>query len=106
MGTVTRIKGRWAKGQSANPGGRAALTAAEREARQLLKEATPEAARRLVSMLASADERVALAACQAILSRLPLDEADAALDDGDAPLAAQLRRLAERVEGRAGAGET
>ena len=54
------------KGQSGNPGGRPKEVA---EVRELAKEHGPEAIERLVKLMASDNERTAVAACEAILNR-------------------------------------
>ncbi len=54
------------KGQSGNPGGRPREVA---EVRELAKEHGPAAIERLVELMASDNERTAVAACEAILNR-------------------------------------
>jgi hypothetical protein len=54
------------KGQSGNPGGR---PKAEGEIRELAQKHGPEALQRLVDLMGSANERVAVAAAQAVLDR-------------------------------------
>ena len=53
-------------GQSGNPGGR---TASFAECQQLAREASPDAMRRLIELMASPDERVALVAADKVLER-------------------------------------
>jgi hypothetical protein len=53
-------------GQSGNPGGR---TASFAECQRLAREASPDAMRRLIELMASPDERVALMAADKILER-------------------------------------
>jgi hypothetical protein len=60
-------KGTFAPGQSGNPGGRIGLPAALREQ---LEQGAPDAVSKLRELLSSKDERVALAAAEALLSRL------------------------------------
>lgn len=59
--------GRFAPGVSGNPGGRVGLPG---DLRQQLEEGAPLAVARLVTLVGSEDERVALAASEALLSRL------------------------------------
>jgi hypothetical protein len=54
------------KGQSGNPGGRPKV---EGEIRALAQEHGPEALKRLVQLMKSKNERVAVAAAQAVLDR-------------------------------------
>jgi hypothetical protein len=54
------------KGHSGNPGGRGS---AYHETRKMLKDATPEAARRAIELLQSPDERVAMVAIQFVFER-------------------------------------
>lgn len=54
------------KGQSGNPKGR---PKANPEAKEILKAATPDAARKLVELLGSRTEKIALAAATEILDR-------------------------------------
>lgn len=58
--------GTFKKGQSGNPKGR---PKANPEAKEILKAATPDAARKLVELLGSRTEKVALAAATEILDR-------------------------------------
>lgn len=60
------VERKWVKGQSGNPGG---VGGPVREAQRLAKEATPAAMRRLIELVGSADERVALVAAQGVLDR-------------------------------------
>ena len=53
-------------GQSGNPGGR---TASFVECQRLAREASPDAMRRLIELMASPDERVALMAADKVLER-------------------------------------
>jgi hypothetical protein len=57
---------RWKKGQSGNPGGRPRKL---RDVTELALEASPKAINRLIKLVDSKDERVALAAAQAVLDR-------------------------------------
>jgi hypothetical protein len=59
--------GRFAPGRSGNPGGRVGLPG---DLRQQLEDGAPMAVARLVELIGAADERVALAASEALLSRL------------------------------------
>ena len=68
---MTNIKrdsaGHFAPGVSANPGGRMKI---DPEAKEILKAATPRAARRLVEMIDSKSEKIAAVACNSILDRV------------------------------------
>lgn len=59
--------GTFAPGHSGNPGGRIGLPA---ELREALERAAPQAVSRLVELVASKDGKLALAASEALLSRL------------------------------------
>ena len=65
--TVRTTRGTFAPGVSGNPGGRVGLPA---EIRERLEAGVPEAVDRLIELVRSEDERVALAASEALLSRL------------------------------------
>ncbi len=70
MGEVMNIRnanGRFVPGQSGNPQGRPGL---DPEVKEILSAAAPDAARKLVELSQSNDERVATVASQAILDRL------------------------------------
>ncbi len=54
------------KGKSGNPGGRPKEVA---EVRELAKKHGPAAIKRLVKLMASENERTAVAACEAVLNR-------------------------------------
>ena len=54
------------KGKSGNPGGRPKVTAAVRE---LARDHGAKAIERLVELMASENERTAVAACEAVLNR-------------------------------------
>src|SRR5215469_2369212 len=69
--------GQFLKGYSGNPGGRPKV---EGDIRELAREHAPDAIRRLVQLMNSRNDRVAVAACGAILDRAY----------GRAPLAVQL----------------
>lgn len=56
----------WVKGQSGNPGGR---PKGEMEVIQLAREASPRAIGRLIELVESKDERVAIAASTAVIER-------------------------------------
>ena len=73
------------KGQSGNPGGRPKEVA---EVRRLAQEHGPAAIERLVELMASENERTAVAACEAVLNRgygRPAQSLTVAGDD-DSPL--------------------
>lgn len=57
-------------GKSGNPSGRPKLTDAEREAREMLKAASPQAVRALTAALSSDDEDMRVKAAQAILGKV------------------------------------
>jgi hypothetical protein len=86
-------RGSFQKGQSGNPGGRRPIPSDVKEA---LRAACPEAVERLVGLLKSQDERVALAAAQTVieraLGRVPqsLDPIDS-LTDAEAIAQAKLK---------------
>lgn len=61
-----RPDGRFVRGQSGNPGGRPKV---EREVREVLWQNGVQAARRLVELMSSPDEKVALSAAQTLLDR-------------------------------------
>lgn len=73
-------RGRWVRGQSANPGGRRATPS---ELQSALRAASPVAVERLIALLGSEDERIALRAAEAILERTLL--ASPRAPDGDEP---------------------
>jgi len=78
----------WKKGQSGNPGGKTPITEAERECARILREASPTAARKVLALCDSSDERVALGAAKAILDKVLPDRLDgAALAEASNPLA-------------------
>lgn len=58
----------WAKGTSGNPGGRVPMTPEMREAKQLARDASPNAVRRLIHLMEHAeDERVQKAAADSVV---------------------------------------
>lgn len=69
----------WKKGQSGNPLG---LAAPRREVRELALRHAPKAIRRLVTLIASEDQKVALAAANSLLDRAVGSPADPAAQDG------------------------
>lgn len=103
-----RYPNRWKPGQSGNVGGMPRLTNEEREAKRLIREGTIRAARRLLKLIDSEDEKMAYAASIAVLDRSELRHA-AAQEDGppvftlDEQLAAveaeRARLLAEKQGG-------
>ena len=56
----------WTKGKSGNPGGRPKAIV---ELKKLCQEATPKAIRKVIRLINSEDERVALAAAQTVIER-------------------------------------
>lgn len=100
---VRTTRGTFAPGQSGNPGGRVGLPA---DIRARLEAAAPEAVDRLIELVRSEDDRVALAASEALLSRLfgkPAQAVDATItkqtDIGQAHLRI-LQELAATREAR------
>lgn len=66
MDNPVQHSGQWAPGVSGNPSGRPAIVA---EIRELARAEAPAAFKRICALVASADERTALAASQEILNR-------------------------------------
>ena len=61
------VRGRpFVAGKSGNPGGRPKI---DPEVKEILKAAAPEAARRLVELIRSKNEKIALQACNSVLDR-------------------------------------
>jgi len=60
------VKHVWKPGESGNPGGR---TIAHSECQRLAREASPKAIMRLIELVDSDDERVALLASEKVLER-------------------------------------
>lgn len=110
---MTRIparsaNGTFAPGHSGNPGGRIGLPADLREA---LENAAPKAVSRLVELVGSKDGKLALAAAEALLSRLygkPAIAVDATVSRGvdfaTMHLAA-LKQINDRARAAQAAGE-
>jgi hypothetical protein len=77
MGDKKRGNPNWTKGgASPNPTGRPPLGDAEREAREILRAATPDAALRLVRLLSEAEDegnslRAALAVLERVMGKTP-----------------------------------
>jgi len=65
--SLRTTRGTFAPGHSGNPGGRVGLPA---EVRAQLEAAAPQAVTKLTELINSDDDRVALAAAEALLSRL------------------------------------
>lgn len=59
----------FAKGQSGNPAGRARKSPELLEIEATCKEASPKAVARMISLMKSTDDRIALMACNSILDR-------------------------------------
>jgi hypothetical protein len=95
-------RGYFAPGTSGNPGGRIGLPS---EIRERLEAGVPEAVDRLLDLVRSEDDRIALAASEALLSRLygrPAQQVDATIKTtsiGQAHLQA-LQEIAARREAR------
>lgn len=66
MATRKAPSSAWKKGQSANPGGRPKVVA---EIRELARQHGYDAIRRLVDLMGSKNENVAVRACEALLDR-------------------------------------
>lgn len=80
--TKRDAKGRLIGGNgSLNPGGRPPVSA---EVREMMRAALPSAVKRLVGLVESEDERVALAAIEALLVRVLGKPTGAPEDDGQA----------------------
>lgn len=60
-------------GQSGNPSGRKALTLSQKKALKLLQKGSPRAAQRLLELVESADEGVAMNAAKAVLAKTLAD---------------------------------
>lgn len=94
--------GRFAPGTTGNPGGRIGLPA---EVRVMLEKAVPQAVEKLVELIGSEDDRISLAASEALLSRLygrPALAIDATVKDatiGDLHLQA-LQEIQDRRAAR------
>lgn len=109
LAPVRTRRGTFAPGSSGCPGGRRGLPG---DVRQQLEEVAPEAVARLVELIRSDDERVALAASVALLDRLygkPPVAVDAtiskATDIGQAHLRALEEIAARRREQLADIGQ-
>jgi hypothetical protein len=83
------------KGTSGNPGGRPAISA---QVRLRAQEATPSAIERIVALIDSDDERVALMACKEILDRAygKVGQADKE-DDRDRQVTINLVQFGEEL---------
>jgi hypothetical protein len=95
---VRDLSTRFKPGQSGNPSGRTPMPP---EIREALKAATPRAVERLVELMESEDERVALTASETVLSRVygkPVQATEAKIETTDVS-ALHLRAL-EMVEQR------
>ena len=62
--------GRLLPGASLNPRGRIHTSPEAREVREILLLASPSAARRMVQLMESADEKIAFAACKEVLEKV------------------------------------
>jgi len=93
-----RLKtGQFSKGQSGNPGGRPKENL---EAKEILKAATPDAARVLVELLSSKNEKIRIQSAQVILDRTQGKPRESVLMDvnGNLDVRAQVRSvLMERL---------
>jgi hypothetical protein len=88
-GTSARGPGRpFEKGRSGNPGGRPKL---EGEIRKLAQKHGPNALKRLVELMKSSNERVAVAAAQAVLDRAYGKPPQGLHIEGDNPIAPAVR---------------
>ena len=91
MGDRPDLATRFKPGQSGNPRGRPKVAA---EARELARQHGPRALERLVELIESDDERVALMAAKEILDRAygkPVPRADE--DDGESPATVKVVRF-------------
>lgn len=87
--------GRFLPGTTGNPGGRPKVPM---DVRAALEAGSLAAAQRLVALVKSEDERVALAASLALLDRV-LGKAPASLEVTSAPVAADWDRMRQAVVG-------
>ncbi len=85
--------GRWTPGVTGNPGGRPKLAP---DVKSALEAGSLAAAQRLVELVSSEDERVALAASLALLDRV-LGKAPASIEVTPAPAAADWDRIQKAV---------
>ena len=86
--------GRWLPGAgSPNPAGRPTMPA---EVKEILAEATPKAARKLVELMDHEDPRVALVACREVLDR-SLGKAPAATEVDAAPVETDWARVQQAI---------
>jgi hypothetical protein len=86
--------GRWTPGVTGNPGGRPKINA---DVASALEAGSLAAAQRLVELVSSEDERVALAASMALLDRT-LGKAPASLEVTSAPDAAHWDRVQKAMQ--------
>ncbi len=76
--------GKWVKGQSGNPGGRPKVNS---KVRDLARAKSLQAMKRLIKLTESEDERIALAASNAVLDRALGRPAQAVVGvDGEGPV--------------------
>jgi hypothetical protein len=88
----------WQPGQSGNPGGR---TVAFQECQAMCREASPRASMRLIELMESADERVALMAADKVLERAwgkPKEQDDASDAARRLSNMTDAQRLAEAID--------
>jgi hypothetical protein len=86
--------GRWTPGITGNPGGRPKIAP---DVRSALEAGSLAAAQRLVELVSSADERVALSASMALLDRV-LGKAPASIEVTPAPAAPDWDRIQKAMQ--------
>ena len=96
-------RGQFAQGNISNPGGRPRATPEEREAKRLLREGSIRAAKKLLKLIDSDDERMAFAASTAVLGYSEV----ARVESEDPPsisleMADELEAAARKIREQAG----
>ncbi|MBR2207270.1 MAG: hypothetical protein IJ859_00510 [Synergistaceae bacterium] len=106
MPVIRNNSGQFVKGQSGNPGGRPSPKNAE--VKEILKAASVDAAKRLVELSLSDNEKIALPATVEILNRTEGKPRESVSMDvnGGLDVRAQIRSvLMERLNGQSGINE-